>query len=605
MARLSSRPSAGYEAFERIRESTLSTGDSLFCPGRLIWEHDTLHSLRTRLVDQFDFSDRSFLQKLTDQLSDASDDEVLLAAELLFVQQIFTTSAGAAKKIENVQVVLGLLQSPVELPEWVEEASEGHGGDRSFNQHRPFHIAWLIQFLLYWYGLPSDTRDAAMADPWTFRDHVHGLQPITHSYQPMREAWLYIIFPDFFENITSQMHKHQIRDTFSEHVHTPHAANIDAELLQIRESLTEQYGDSFRYYQREIRQLWDTRRFPTGKKVVAPPAAAADDDDDGENGGPGPPLPDPEPIDLESASRELLLAPASTLDTWAELLRDKGQIILQGPPGTGKTYIARKFARTLAGADDNVALVQFHPSYAYEDFVEGYRPCGPSNFEVRDGPLKRIAARAVDSPQQTFVLIIDEINRGNIAKVFGELLFLLEYRDESITLQYSTEPFSLPENLFIIGTMNTADRSIALLDMALRRRFHFIDLMPDEPPIKGLLRRFLEQHAPGMSYVADMLDQVNRGIADRNVRIGPSHFMSGNGRARRDDAWAERVWTHSVLPALADHTWDEPAALDRYRFKAIRASTAPIEEISNDLNGDDDRDAGADAGHESPSIGDM
>ena len=179
--------------------------------------------------------------------------------------------------------------------------------------------------------------------------------------------------------------------------------------------------------------------------------------------------------DFSELARDLLYEEAD-LRTIARLLDDKRQVIFQGPPGTGKTYAARELARFLAGSDGHVTLVQFHPSYAYEDFVQGYRPTltadGHAGFELRDGPLLKAAKAAAKNPGDKHFLIIDEINRGNLAKVLGELYFLLEYRDEEIQLQYSDKLFSLPENLYIIGTMNTADRSIALVDLALRRRFY-------------------------------------------------------------------------------------------------------------------------------------
>ena len=157
-----------------------------------------------------------------------------------------------------------------------------------------------------------------------------------------------------------------------------------------------------------------------------------------------------------------------------DLLRERKQLIYYGPPGTGKTYIALKLAEHLAG--DNVRLVQFHPAYTYEDFFEGYRPVDSGGFELKPGPLRKIVDQAKDNPSTPYFLIIDEINRGNLAKIFGELYFLLEYRDRDIDLLYATDDdvgFTLPKNVFIIGTMNTADRSIALVDSAMRRRFAF------------------------------------------------------------------------------------------------------------------------------------
>jgi 5-methylcytosine-specific restriction endonuclease McrBC GTP-binding regulatory subunit McrB len=175
--------------------------------------------------------------------------------------------------------------------------------------------------------------------------------------------------------------------------------------------------------------------------------------------------------------------------------------------------------------------------------------------------------------------LIDEINRGNLAKVFGELYYLLEYRDDAITLQYSQERFRLPPNIFMVGTMNTADRSIALLDMALRRRFRFVDLLPDQPPLKGLLRRFLDRKAPDLAFLADMLDDVNRQLNDPHASIGPSHFLVKDTRTLTEEK-AEVIWNHSILPALADRFFDTPDEMKRFGYQAVRSRTAPDDSVS-------------------------
>lgn len=200
-----------------------------------------------------------------------------------------------------------------------------------------------------------------------------------------------------------------------------------------------------------------------------------------------------EPTSLLELGRRLHLKPPDFLEQVERLIREKGQVIFYGPPGTGKTYVAREFALTLTDRDrTRVRLVQFHPSYAYEDFVEGFRPSERGGFTLVPGPIREMAERAgADEDERPHVLIIDELNRGNVAKVLGELYFLLEYRDEEIRLQYSQMPFRLPGNLWIIGTMNTADRSIALMDAALRRRFYFVPFFNDMPPVEGLLRRWI------------------------------------------------------------------------------------------------------------------
>ncbi|WP_179011705.1 McrB family protein [Paenarthrobacter ureafaciens] len=241
------------------------------------------------------------------------------------------------------------------------------------------------------------------------------------------------------------------------------------------------------------------------------------------------------------------------------LLQTRQQIVFYGPPGTGKTYLAGKIARFLAGEEhgDHVKTVQFHPSYAYEDFFEGYRPAkfdGDNvGFSLEPGPLRRIAAEASldGNRDKPYFLIIDEMNRGNLAKIFGELYFLLEYRDQGINLQYNPhQTFVLPPNLFIIGTMNTADRSIAMVDAAIRRRFAFVELHPQEGMISGMLERFLEANGqPALR--ADLLSALNReiGATKRDLMIGPSYFMKEH--AETDQGIAE-IWKYELLPLLEE-----------------------------------------------------
>jgi hypothetical protein len=290
-------------------------------------------------------------------------------------------------------------------------------------------------------------------------------------------------------------------------------------------------------------------------------------------------LPPPQPTDRPAGLAELarsLLLDVEQLQDIERLIRDKGQVIFYGPPGTGKTYVARQLALHFAGSSERVKLVQFHPSYAYEDFVEGYRPHdvnGEPGFGLVSGPFAEIAQAAHEAPDELFVLVIDEINRGNVAKVFGELYFLLEYRDEAINLQYSTSEFRLPANLWVIGTMNTADRSIALLDAALRRRFYFIPFFPDEPPVEGLLRRWLDKNKPALEWVADVVDRANARLGDRNVGIGPSYFM----RANLTEEWVGLIWEHAVLPYLGEHFFGEEERLAEFELNRLRYGVTPGE----------------------------
>lgn len=293
--------------------------------------------------------------------------------------------------------------------------------------------------------------------------------------------------------------------------------------------------------------------------------------------------------ELETLAEELNL-PVTFFEEIQTLLNDKRQVIFQGPPGTGKTYVAQKLAEHLAGSKDRVTLVQFHPSYAYEDFVQGYRPIekdGQVDFRLRDGPLTRIAKRAENDRDGNYYLIIDEINRGNLAKVFGELYFLLEYREEKINLQYQGEDdpqFSLPENLYIIGTMNTADRSIARVDLALRRRFYFVEFSPETEPIQGLLRRWLEKNKADMEWVADVVDQANEKLDDWHAAIGPSYFLKHG----LDGEKVERIWKHSVFPYIQEHLFGQDDRLGEFDLDTLRAEVARGGADSEDGGKNDD-----------------
>jgi 5-methylcytosine-specific restriction protein B len=302
-----------------------------------------------------------------------------------------------------------------------------------------------------------------------------------------------------------------------------------------------------------------------------------------------------EPPKLPAVSDELARSvhmDRSILQEIVDLIQLRQQIVLYGPPGTGKTFVAKALARHLVEDPSRVRLVQFHPSYAYEDFFEGYRPAiittttetgvetSTPTFELRPGPLRQLASDCLlpENRGIAHFLIIDEMNRANLAKVFGELYFLLEYRNESVQLQYqqvNAASFHLPMNLFIIGTMNTADRSIALVDSAIRRRFPFYEMHPSHEPVKSVLEKYLVANHLSTDR-AGLLAALNESIgADgRDLQIGPSYLM-------RPDAGKpggiDRVWKYDIMPLLEEHFYgqiERTTIHERFGLAAIRASAA-------------------------------
>ena len=271
------------------------------------------------------------------------------------------------------------------------------------------------------------------------------------------------------------------------------------------------------------------------------------------------------PFSKADALEDLFMA-EDVLDATLARIRRKKAVILQGPPGVGKTFVAKRLAFTHMGEKDDqrVTMVQFHPSYSYEDFVQGYRP-GERGLERRDGVFYRFVRLARNNPDKDWFFIIDEINRGNLAKIFGELLMLIEADKRgvrhAIPLTYSEsqqDTFHVPENLYFIGTMNTADRSLALVDYALRRRFSFVTLGPELD--SDAFKRWLSGRGAGPELVQKIKSRVrnlNQIIAQERdlgpgFRIGHSFFCPPEG-SRPDEAWYEEVVQGEIKPLLEEY----------------------------------------------------
>lgn len=272
-----------------------------------------------------------------------------------------------------------------------------------------------------------------------------------------------------------------------------------------------------------------------------------------------------------------------------QILERKKQVILYGPPGTGKTYWAEKAAYDLvsytkfgkkfdalgenekrfiigeSGSQGQVRICTFHPVYGYEDFIEGYRPFsleGQLVFQRQDGIFKKLCEEARKNPTNNYYLIIDEINRGDIPRIFGELMTIIEKdkRGKQIVLSVSGENFSVPENLYIIGTMNTADRSIALLDTALRRRFGFVELMPDTGILKDANIESL--------FLGPWLEVLNSKICQsigrdaRNLQIGHAYFLE-NGRPIKNFGKLSQIIRDDILPLIQEYCYEDYQTLEK------------------------------------------
>jgi 5-methylcytosine-specific restriction protein B len=259
---------------------------------------------------------------------------------------------------------------------------------------------------------------------------------------------------------------------------------------------------------------------------------------------------------------------AERYSTLVKLIKTKKNIILQGAPGVGKTFAAKRLAFSIMGQKDTsrVMMVQFHQSYSYEDFIMGFRP-SKDGFELTPGPFYQFCKTAQDDDERDYFFIIDEINRGNVSKIFGELMMLIERekRGEKLRLLYSNELFSVPKNVYIIGMMNTADRSLAIIDYALRRRFAFFELEPafDSEGFKAVIQ---QANNPKFNALVEQIKALNDFICkDESLgsgfRIGHS-FLCTNSEST--DEWLEAIVKYELLPLLCEYWFDEPSKIEQW-----------------------------------------
>ncbi|MFC1779444.1 AAA family ATPase [Thermodesulfobacteriota bacterium] len=283
-----------------------------------------------------------------------------------------------------------------------------------------------------------------------------------------------------------------------------------------------------------------------------------------------------EPFWLEEALEEIFIEP-NRFEAMLSILKRKKNLILQGPPGVGKTFVCKRLAYALMGekASGRISMVQFHQTYSYEDFIQGYRP-SDTGFVLKNGTFYQFCDKAGQDLANDYVFIIDEINRGNLGKIFGELMMLIEADkrgpDWEIPLAYGDnldDKFYVPENLYIIGLMNTADRSLAMVDYALRRRFGFLDLLPGFNTEQ--FYTFLKERGADENFIEDLvrrMNSLNKKIEEDKTNLGPgfcvghSFFSAITELETPDKGWYNQIIENEIAPLLREYWFDAPETAD-------------------------------------------
>ena len=543
------------DASQHWKEVALLSDGAVFAK-EPVWTLPYLQDLKQYFIDQPDEGKDSFFIKLEKQLDTTESGVKQLAAEMLWVIYLCPDNITKLRKLGNIRLVWEWSGEPFsEDSDWLTDGVLGGAGNSGtgFNTNIPYELAFFIRIMIAFKSLAESERRELLSDGWKFGKWLEQIPECDR--RQFRNMIVFLLFPDDSEHIFSGTKRREVVQKFTGKTGLLSALEIDQELLNIRREKEKEYGiRDLDFYASPLRELWQDPELENGPEP-----------DQGD--------PKPEADTMRYPLNQILYGPPGTGKTWntvnyaMAIIEDKPLAELEGE---GREKVKPRFDRLKKNGQ--IEMVTFHQNFTYEDFIEGIRPvlAGDESknieYKLHKGIFREIAERAdknrtgqPDDPK--YVLIIDEINRGNIAKIFGELITLIERSKRiggddaaTVTLPYSQDSFGVPDNLYIIGTMNTADRSIALLDTALRRRFEFIEMMPDS------------------KYVSDNIDDVDckkllnamndriRFLLDREHQIGHTYFMDVKRITGKDSLAA--TFKNKIIPLLQEYFYDNWEKID-------------------------------------------